>query len=518
MTPMGGAGNAEDHLQPYAAEAQKVPPTPDSTRTILHGYGLALARFGWVAFTAVALYLCVTMIPMRYDELTTVCDNPPCGALQLSSAEAARLDQWGLSLAGYAWAGLAVDMTMSLMCFGLGVLLFWRRSNDGAALLFTVHTMAFGVTSPSPIAALITEQPMWSAPMLFMATLSAAAGLVWYHLYPDGRFISRAMQAVAAVTVLCLGLGLFVPGLPLNPYIGVRPWSVGLVFGFITVGLVSLIVRYGKTRSQTDRRFLRMVALANTFGMVMSLATYSLTVIFPALSSPGVPRLIFNVVGIPCLVTIPGIAVCMLMGMAVFRYHVFGAEIVVTRAFLFGWVTAVMIGLTTGVIDMAQRVSMALTGDRSYLAVVATTVVVVALLTPIRTRMESFIRRHFGDVPNAAKTLERVSKQLREEAAQPEPKRIGQRLLDETALAFEAENGAIAVREKSVMRVMHVRGEWNGVAEVVDPIEREGRQFGYLMLGQRRNGLGYDSEDVRSLRAIVGVVANTTPLVPMPGA
>ena len=69
-----------------------------------------------------------------------------------------------------------------------------------------------------------------------------------------------------------------------------------------------------------------------------------------------------------------------------------------------------------GGIVVLQRVVVALTGEKSTLAVVASTLLIAALFSPLRRRFQSFIdRRFFRRKYDARKTLEAFSAKLRDE-------------------------------------------------------------------------------------------------------
>jgi hypothetical protein len=75
-----------------------------------------------------------------------------------------------------------------------------------------------------------------------------------------------------------------------------------------------------------------------------------------------------------------------------------------------------LIGLYFGGIVALQRVFVALTGERSTLAVVASTLAIAALFNPLRRRMQGFVdRRFYRRKYDARKTLGAFSAKLRNE-------------------------------------------------------------------------------------------------------
>ena len=105
------------------------------------------------------------------------------------------------------------------------------------------------------------------------------------------------------------------------------------------------------------------------------------------------------------------------MGLAIFRYRLYEIDILINRTLVYGSLTITLIALYFGAIVVSQRVFVALTGEQSTLAVVASTLAIAALFSPLRRRIQGFVdRRFYRRKYDARKTLEDFSAQLRNEA------------------------------------------------------------------------------------------------------
>jgi len=104
------------------------------------------------------------------------------------------------------------------------------------------------------------------------------------------------------------------------------------------------------------------------------------------------------------------------IGVAVLRSHLFDIDLLINRTLVYGLLTALLVLVYFGGIVALQRVFVALTGEKSTLAVVASTLAIAALFSPLRRGIQSFIdRRFYRRKYDARKTLEAFSAKLREE-------------------------------------------------------------------------------------------------------
>ena len=103
------------------------------------------------------------------------------------------------------------------------------------------------------------------------------------------------------------------------------------------------------------------------------------------------------------------------VGIAIFRYRLYEIDVVINRTLVYGPLTALLVLFYLAGVVSLQYVFRALTGQESQIAIVASTLLIAALFTPLRRRIQSFIDRSFYRRKyDARKTLEAFSAKLRD--------------------------------------------------------------------------------------------------------
>jgi hypothetical protein len=116
------------------------------------------------------------------------------------------------------------------------------------------------------------------------------------------------------------------------------------------------------------------------------------------------------------LVAIAGVSGPIAIGIAILRYRLYEIDLIINRTLVYGSLTATLVALYFGGIVVLQRFFVLLTGQQSTLAVVASTLAIAALFSPLRRRIQGFVdRRFYRRKYDARKTLEAFSAKLRSE-------------------------------------------------------------------------------------------------------
>jgi hypothetical protein len=385
--------------------------------TTLRGRWLLLARLAWVAVAITALAIVLFSVPSSFEHYRSVCTaaSEVCSerTVEQPTPEGVRaLQDVGLSVRSYALLNVAIDKVFELVWFAVGAIIFWRRSDDRMALLVSVFLVAFGTVTvdPSEANTLISSQPAWWLPVRGVQIVGEICSVLFFLLFPGGRFVPRWTRWLAiAFSAFLISRDLLPDLYARSPALdGVSEW---VFLGFVLSLVWSQIYRYRRVSSEAQRRQTRWVVFGTTLAVVGTLP-FQLPLDF-SLVDGDTPFVL--------LLLEMGFALSMLLiplsiSVAVLRSRLFDVDVLINRTLVYGSLSATLVALYFGGIVVLQRVFVVLTGQRSTLAVVASTLLIAALFTPFRHRGKSFIdRRFYRSKYDARKTLGRFSATLRDE-------------------------------------------------------------------------------------------------------
>jgi hypothetical protein len=116
------------------------------------------------------------------------------------------------------------------------------------------------------------------------------------------------------------------------------------------------------------------------------------------------------------LLAVGFVGVPIAMGVAILRYRLYDIDILINRTLVYGLLTLLLAAVYFGSVTLTEAIFRALTRqeEQPQLAIVVSTLVIAALFTPLRRRIQSFIdRRFYRRKYDARKTLDAFSAKLR---------------------------------------------------------------------------------------------------------
>jgi hypothetical protein len=236
-------------------------------------------------------------------------------------------------------------------------------------------------------------------------------------LFPDGRLPSRRWRPLAwfsgAVMVL-LSAGIGKPfGLEQYPWVSdALPVVLALLPLCILASAASLVLRYRRAGSEV-REQIKWVAFAALFVGVQFVIDIGASVLLVPMTASGREPAWLALLDQVGFIMFAGVPIA--VGIAVLKYRLYDIDIIINRALVYGSLTATLVALYFGGIVVLQRLFVALTGQQSTLAVVASTLAIAALFNPLRRRIQGFVdRRFYRRKYDASKTLEAFSAKLRD--------------------------------------------------------------------------------------------------------
>jgi hypothetical protein len=384
-----------DASQPVGDEVKANQNAPNTT---LRGRWLLAARAGWGAVATLTLGLVTAGVVVAFDRPDLIRE---------SSARAR-----------FADAGLSDQVTNVAFLIVLaasaatGLLIFWRRSDDWAAMLFALVLVTGGsVVLIRTEWALEQAVPWLELPVLFVWLLAMFLWLVVLFVFPDGRFVPRWTRLLGAAAIPAAALLVDFPKLLLDVSRGESKAAFGLAVlvcsVFWAAGLYAQVHRYRHVSGPVQRQQTKWVAV--TLGLLC--LGFLLGVFIPSLfiDSSNDWYLWALLALMPLSLLFPAS-----VAVAILRHHLYDIDRLLTRTLTYGLLTVVLGLVYAATVILGQALNPR--GGDSSLSVAASTLLVAALFRPARRRIQAAVDRRFNRRRyDAAKTIEAFSVRLREE-------------------------------------------------------------------------------------------------------
>jgi hypothetical protein len=325
------------------------------------------------------------------------------------------------ALVGALIASRRPENPIGWLCLADGFL--WMSTN--MLDYYSVYGTAKPGSLPFPLGTAAINNWLWVPSVGLLATYV-------FLLFPDGRLPSRRWRPLAwlsGVVIVSVSVGVMLSPGSLDMPRGIRnpfgleavPWVTTVAYAILPLlplcmlaSALSLVLRYRRSKGD-ERQQIKWIAFAASLVALVYLIAMVASFIHPSEAWTTVGSVwwlnLLTIAALLSFVTIP-IAV----GFAVLKYRLYEIDLIINRTLVYGSLTVTLVALYFGGIVVLQRLFVLLTGQQSTLAVVASTLLIAALFTPLRRRIQGFIdRRFYRRKYDARKTLEAFSARLRDE-------------------------------------------------------------------------------------------------------
>ncbi|HEY7124169.1 MAG TPA: GAF domain-containing sensor histidine kinase [Ktedonobacterales bacterium] len=484
--------------------------TPSSAGSRLHGTRLLIARSVWVtlALLSVGVFMAALLVYYLHLHASPLPAQPLQVAPTINGYTALVLQYTPLT-DEYATFNTALVNVLALFWIGIGLVIFWRRSDDWMTLFVALALVLLG-TNFSPVNPFLAIVLGPTSPGGILIT--CLQGLAWsfiplfFALFPDGRFVPGWTRWLV-LGFLVSQVPLYVPS---NWPFSFAQWPPLLLAAPVIIVegvlLFAQLYRYHRVSSVVQRQQTKWVLFAMLVAIPIDVANILPALAFPALRQPGPVHTLYILFS---EVTLPGIVLLipLTIGFAMLRYRLWEVDLLINRTLVYGLLTAGIIGLYLLVVVGFGTLLSSL--GNLFFSLLATGIIAV-LFHPLRERLQRAVNHlMFGERDDPYRVLLRLGQRLETTLA---PEKVLPTIVETVAQALKLPAAAIAWKRNGPASAESMTVASYGSAEDHEPRLRvplvyQQEVVGELVLAPRSPGESLTDVDQRLLHELARQVS-----------
>ena len=303
---------------------------------------------------------------------------------------------------------MEITINVPIHCI-VGAVITWHQPAHRIGWLFTgaawiaslqLLTGQYATTGLANVPFLLSGSVVAAWLSLQLQSLFALTLLLLLTLFPTGHLPSRRWQVVPWCLIAGVFLFSFVDGFASRPlsdfgvpnpfgWVWLNDWliqmdaiAIGLLLAGIAGAILLLLSRLIRARGQEQQQVKLFVYVA-VMGIVVMLAT---TILPESFTDGFFGNLLWAVV--------PG-SLPVAAALAVLRYGLYDIDLIIRRTLVYSLLTTVLALIFFGSVTLMQSLFSAISGQQSAIATVLSTLLIAALFTPLRRRVQEVIDRRF---------------------------------------------------------------------------------------------------------------------------
>lgn len=446
----------------------------------------------WVFVTLLALSFFIIEVSLTHKELL----DPPAYLRGNLTAHNFTVEAYAVFLTSLRSIYMLVNLVIA------GIIIF-KRPNERIAVFTAFFLILLGTTF-WPLAKQVAEQPdSWRFPRAIANLLMSSTLLIFFLIFPDGRFSPRWTRIFAVVMISLLVIENFFPESILNPQ---NTWAVGATLSLITM-MIMVYVPIHRYRSMTIpvlRQQTKWVVYGISAGIV-SFFLVTLPAAFGVSMEQGTTYGLIAITGMMLSILFIPVSI----GIAVLRFRLWDIDPIINRTLVYGLLSLLTILfyiLTVGGFAMYFR-----SNETNIIISFIATGMVAILFEPLRQRLQLGVNRlMYGERDDPATVLTRLSQRLDSALA---PDSVLQTIVETLAQTLRLPYAAISLldeepRFRSTLSLPP--------SELIHlPLTNQTERVGELLLAPRAPGESFSPADMKLINIIAqqaGVAAYTVRL------
>jgi signal transduction histidine kinase len=439
-------------------------------------------HIGWLVLQAGMLVLVLVTTPLLHTHLQTITPNQlgDISLAQPNAASAAALARLGVPLQAYASVMVTVEWGYMLLWVALGGIIIGTRSRDPVGVAFAFLAVQLG-SSIFLRMLHATYANLW-LPFLLNDVVQTAALVVFFSVFPDGRWVPHWIRWVAAVLIGSTALATIGSAVRGTPSAADISLPVGAVVWPIVLG--AQLYRYRRVSSLAQRQQTKWLLV----GIAMFLLNLTVAVTFLLLGLAASYQWLTFV-----LCYGASLAMVTAFGFAILHYQLFDVDLVINRMLVYSGLTLSLIGLYALIVAGLGAFFQA-QGDAVIAFLAAATTAV--LFQPLHQRLQRTIDRLlYGERSDPYRVIAWLGQRLEAAFA---PSDILPTLVQTVSESLNLPYVAITLGPDATAPVAAATG--SGTPPCIRfPLTYQGTIVGHLLASPRRGEMQLSPTDARLL-------------------
>jgi hypothetical protein len=393
-------------------------------RHITHASGHVAAHGRWyAALRLLCALVCVIVIaldaislPAAYTLLQSPCAPCAPNGIQFTVDQINAVKAAGISVQAFALYTVILIAVTQFTFSGLGALLFIRRSDDGMALITSLTLVTFGGAAfTGTLQALPSINTLFAAPVYTLNVIGQVSFFVFLYLFPNGRWVPRWTVIPAVIWLLVWVLPAMPSSSPMVQAFAAMATTEPVFIALILSVVAAQIYRYWRVSSLHERHQTKWVVFGIGLGLVGFLTVIILgNILLPSqVTNNPILTLGVNTLDYAFFLLIP-----ISIAIAVLRSRLYDVDALINGTLVYGSLTVTLATLYFGLIAGAQTLLRHINAQagQSQLVIILSTLLIAALIQPLRRRIQAIIdQRFYRRKYDAAHTLQAFDATLRGE-------------------------------------------------------------------------------------------------------